>query len=142
MRSSFKVFGATFMVMCSVMFCSCDKHSDDDVFYTDIEDSGIVTMHDKDINKEYDCSEFYINGLYYENVRLTFRNIDSELYCFEVKSNENGNIIFSQTFCHYGKIFDTKNSIVRFDIRINDNGSIGKIVLYKSGNKWIGTYEG
>ena len=141
MRSSFKIFGTAFMVMCSVMFCSCDKHSDD-VFYVDIEDSEIVTTHDKEINKEYECSEFYINGLYYEDVKLTIRNIDSELYCFEVKSNENGNTIFSQIFCHYGKIFDMKNSIARYDIRINDNGSIGKIVLYKNGDKWIGTYEG
>ena len=86
MRSSFKVFGAVFMVMCSVMLaCSCYN----DVFYADIEDSRIITMHDKDINKEYECSEFYINGLYYENTKLTIRNIDSELYCFEVKSNEN-----------------------------------------------------
>lgn len=141
MRNIFNIFGAAFMVMCSTLFCSCDKHSDDDVFYADIEDSGIVTTHDKEINKEYECSEFYINGLYYADTKLTIRNIDSELYCFEVKSNENGNTIFSQTFCHYGKIFNMKTSIARYDIRINDNGSIGKIVLYKNGDKWIGTYE-
>lgn len=141
MKSSFKIFGAAFMVMCSVMFCSCDKHSDDDVFYADIEDSEIVTTHDKEINKEYECSEFYINGLYYENTKLTIRKIDPGLYYFDVKSNENGRTIFSQAFCHYEKIFNMKTSIARYDIRINDIGSIGKIVLYKSGKKWIGTYE-
>lgn len=145
MRNIFKIFGVAFMTMCSTLFCSCDKHSDDDVFYADIEDSGIVTTHDKEINKEYECSEFYINGLCYENTKLIIgtADIDDEYnpFYFWVKLNENGDVVYSQTFRHYGKIFDTKNSIARFDIRINDIGSIGKIVLYKSGNKWIGTYE-
>ena len=60
MRNIFKIFGVAFMTMCSALFCSCDKHSDDDVFYADIEDSGTVTTHDKEINKEYECSEFQL----------------------------------------------------------------------------------
>ena len=144
MRNIFKIFGAAFMTMCSTLFCSCDKHSDDDVFYADIEDSGIVTTHDKEINKEYECSEFYINGFCYENVKLIIGTIDSEFdpYYFWVKLNGDGHVVCSRTFCHYGKIFEPKTNIIRFDMRINYNmGRIGKIVLYKNGDKWIGTYE-
>lgn len=144
MRNIFKIFGASFMVMCSSLFCSCDKHSDDDVFYADIEDSEIVTAHDKEINKEYECSEFYINGLCYENVKLIIRTVDIDdeysPFYFWVKLNENGDVVYSQTFLHYGKIFESKNSIVRFNIQHNDR-RIGKIILYKNGDKWIGTYD-
>lgn len=147
MRNIFKIFRAAFfMTMCSALFCSCDKHSDDDVFYADIEDSGIVTTHDKEINKEYECSEFYINGLCYENVKLIIgtADIDDEYnpFYFWVKLNENGDVVYSPAFRHYGKIFETKTNIIRFDMQVNYNmGRIGKIVLYKNGDKWIGTYE-
>lgn len=114
--------------------------------YSDIEDSGIVTEHDKEINEEYECSEFYINGRCYENTKLIFEtiDIDSEYnpYYFYIQLIENGNYIYSIPFCHYGKIIEKKNGIVRFDVRINYNmGRIGKIVLYKNGDNWIGTYE-
>lgn len=114
--------------------------------YSVIEDSGIVTEHDKEINEEFECSEFYINGRCHENTKLIFEtiNIDSEdnPYYFYIKLNENGNYIYCQPFFHYGKIFEPKNGIVRFEVRINDTmGYIGKIVLYKKGDKWIGTYE-
>ena len=114
--------------------------------YADIEDSGIVTAHDKEINEEFECREFYINGLCYENVKLIIgtADIDDEYnpFYFWVKLNENGDVVYSQTFLHYGKIFETKTNIIRFDMRVNYNmGRIGKIVLYKNDDKWIGTYE-
>ena len=112
--------------------------------YADIEDSGIVTVHDKEINEEFECREFYINGLCYENAKLKFVSIDSEFspYHFGVILHKNGSYVYSQPFCHYGKFIETKNGIIRFDVRINDTmGYIGKIVLYKNDDKWIGTYE-
>lgn len=114
--------------------------------YSDIEDSGIVTTHDKEINEEYECSEFYINGLCYENVKLIFETINNDSgynpYYFYIQLIKTGNYIYSQSFCYYGKIIEKKNGIIRFDVRINVTmGRIGKIVLYKNGDKWIGTYE-
>lgn len=114
--------------------------------YADIEDSGIVTAHDKEINEEYECNEFYINGFCYKNTKIIFETIDIDSdfapYCFGVKLNKNGHYVCNQSFCHYGKIIEPKNGIIRFDMRINYNmGRIGKIVLYKNGDKWIGTYE-
>ena len=73
------------------------------------------TTHDKEINEEYKCSEFYINGFCYENAKLIISTIDIDdefnPYCFEIRTNKGG-VIHCQTFCHYGKIIETKNNII------------------------------
>ena len=103
-------------------------------------------MHDKKINEEYKCSEFYINGRCYENAKLIINtvDIDSEFrpFYFEVRTNKFGTI-FCQPFCHYGKITERMNGIIRFDIEINNaRSNVGKIVLYPNDeNDWIGSYK-
>lgn len=86
--------------------------------YSVIEDSGIVTEHDKEINEEFECSEFYINGRCHENTKLIFEtiNIDSEdnPYYFYIKLNENGNYIIANHFTITERLLNRK--MVLYDL--------------------------